>query len=225
MLKHKRVGERKKTNCGLYAEIVAYNNCNEILVRFDNGMDKKTTYRNFVAGNVLCPMLYEYVESGIKVTNPNGGATFLIDEVDLDKVTSRTWHITNDGYVAARVSGNNKMGSKIEMLHRLIMRPPTGMLVDHVNHIKTDNRRANLRLATKAENGMNARLSAGNRSGYKGVSFDKRSNRWRAYITREYRQIHLGYFDCARQAAQAYDATAANLFGEFANTNFKGVAV
>lgn len=88
--------------------------------------------------------------------------------------------------------------------------------VDHRNGDGLDNRRANLRPATAAQNAANQQLSIANTTGYKGVSL-YRNGRFRASIQRR----HLGYFDTAADAARAYDAAALDLFGDFAHLNFE----
>jgi hypothetical protein len=57
-------------------------------------------------------------------------------------------------------------------------------------------------------------------TGYKGVSFIERLGKYRAYIRSEGKQIHLGTFSSAEEAAQVYDTAAKSIFGEFARTNF-----
>lgn len=91
-------------------------------------------------------------------------------------------------------------------------------LVDHVNGDGLDNRRENLRAATPLQNVGNL-FSPLNTSGFKGVG-RYRNGRWRAYISRDRRHVHLGYFDTPEEAARAYDAAASEHFGEFARLNF-----
>lgn len=96
--------------------------------------------------------------------------------------------------------------------------PPADLDIDHRDCDGQNNRWANLRLATRSQNGGNARLSAANTSGFKGVG--KRGNRWRAYLVSGNVHHHLGYFDDAESAARAYDRKALEVFGEHARLNF-----
>ena len=89
--------------------------------------------------------------------------------------------------------------------------------VDHINHDKLDNTRANLRLATMSQNIGNSQRSKRNQSGYKGVYFCKNANRWRAKICRNRHTYHLGLFDTPQEAHEAYCKAANQLFGDFAN--------
>jgi hypothetical protein len=87
-----------------------------------------------------------------------------------------------------------------------------------------DSPRANLHLANHAENSRNARLYTNNTSGYKGVSWHKRSRQWQARITLDRKSRYLGCFATREEAARAYDAAARELHGEFARLNFPGEA-
>jgi hypothetical protein len=104
-------------------------------------------------------------------------------------------------------------------MHRqLIPDVPAGLVIDHINADGLDNRHANLRLATVAQNAANSRPRK-SRAGLKGVTFAKGKNRWRASIVANGSRIHLGYFRDPRDAAKAYDAAAKKYFGEFAYLN------
>lgn len=87
--------------------------------------------------------------------------------------------------------------------------------VDHKNCIRTDNRIENLRLANDHQNGANRSLMSNNTSGRKGVSWDKRSNRWKAAITVRGRKIYLGSHVELDDAYAAYVAASKHHFGEF----------
>ena len=103
-------------------------------------------------------------------------------------------------------------------LHRALMDAPAGMQVDHMDTDGLNNRRGNLRLATRHQNGQNSRLSRRNTSGFKGVSWDRQRNKWRAKIKFGDKQSHLGLFDSAEGAHAAYCEASARLHGEFGRT-------
>jgi hypothetical protein len=75
--------------------------------------------------------------------------------------------------------------------------------VDHKNRNGLDNRRSNLRIASHAQNMQNRGLDKHNRSGYRGVSWEKRWQRWRAVIQVDGRQQHIGHFKNIEEAASA----------------------
>lgn len=88
--------------------------------------------------------------------------------------------------------------------------------VDHKNLVKDDNRWANLRLATTAENQRNTGLRRDNTSGLKGACWIRSTGSWQSYIRVNGRQLHLGYFATKEEAHAAYVAAAREHFGEFA---------
>jgi len=92
---------------------------------------------------------------------------------------------------------------------------------DHVNQDSLDDRRFNLRIATRAENNRNRNLQKNNSSGFIGVSRLNRLRRrpWQAYIKAGGKTIHLGYFATPEQAANAYNQAARLHHGELATLN------
>lgn len=92
---------------------------------------------------------------------------------------------------------------------------PDGWL-DHADGNRSNNRIANLRIASKTMNAANSAIRSDNTSGYKGVSWVKRLGRWKAQIRFEGKTKELGRFDTKEEAARAYALAAAELFGEFA---------
>jgi hypothetical protein len=103
-------------------------------------------------------------------------------------------------------------------LHRLIMQAPRGMVVDHVNGNRLDNRRCNLRLATTAENIRNMAIRGGT-SQFKGVYYNTPRGRWRAHICCDRKKLNLGDYATEEAAARAYNKAAIELFGPFARLN------
>ena len=119
-------------------------------------------------------------------------------------------------YKALRI----KIDGKPYLSHRLAWLFMTGEWpltdLDHKNMNTLDNRFKNLREATKKQNGANRSVLSNNVSGYKGVSFYKRTKKWVAYIGNNNKKIHLGYFNTPEEAHAAYVTAANKYFGEFA---------
>jgi hypothetical protein len=123
------------------------------------------------------------------------------------------WRMGTDGYRRRR---NNPL-----CLHHLIMgKPQKGKVTDHRNHNGLDNRKANLKEVTYAQNNQNTRPRKNSTSQYKGVDRMKRyKGKWRAQILHEGKKSHLGLFMCEKEAALAYNKKALELWGEHALLN------
>nr|WP_313659107.1 HNH endonuclease [Achromobacter ruhlandii] len=137
----------------------------------------------------------------------------LVDAQDQHLIGAYRWYIRRGGYVVRFVAGQTIF------LHREVMKPAAGLMVDHINGDKLDNRRENLRVCTNAQNSMNQRRSAGNTSGFKGVRRNAVGRKWEAIIKCDGKQHYLGVFDDPRVAAHAYNRAAIQLFGDFASLN------
>lgn len=112
----------------------------------------------------------------------------------------------------------NERGKSVWM-HREIMRPPAGMVVDHINANGLNNCRSNMRVCTPLENGHNSGPS-GRSSRFKGVSYDDLFHRWDAAICLDRRMVPIGSFATEVEAARAYDRVARRMQGKFAWLNF-----
>lgn len=147
------------------------------------------------------------------------GRVTTIDAGDRERVCAQLWRV--DAYGPGLLYVRARSGSPAIFLHRFILDAPDAFDVDHRDGDGLNNTRANLRLATRQHNAANARLSARNKTGYKGVSLtrDSAGCPFTACVVYQKRTIHLGYFANAEEAARAYDAKAVELFGEYARTN------
>jgi hypothetical protein len=141
------------------------------------------------------------------------GKFTLVDDEDFEKLNKFKWYF-HDGYAIRQVKG------KIVRMHREIANTPIDMLTDHINGDKLDNRKVNLRPCTTAQNVQNRSNQSNNSSGFKGVSWSKKNNKWSAMININKKRTHLGYFKTAEEAAKVYDLAAIENYGEFANLNF-----
>lgn len=90
-------------------------------------------------------------------------------------------------------------------------------ILDHIDNNGLNNSISNLRAATVTQNGWNAKKSSRNQSGYKGVSFNKEKNKWRAAIHVNKKTKLIGYFSSPEEASIAYQKESAALHGEFYN--------
>jgi hypothetical protein len=170
------------------------------------------------------------IEIPLSIQGKNAGKyTAIVDDCDADLAELR-WRveITSTHCIYA-VRANRDFDIPIkERMHRVILedmleRPLKECeFVDHVNGNGLDNRRGNLRLATKSQNAQNRRKVNGTTSQYKGTTWDKHSNKWKAQIRHNGKLIHLGLFDTEADAHRAYCEKAKELFGEFYNDGTGG---
>lgn len=116
-------------------------------------------------------------------------------------------------YVLIRVDGVSYKAHRLAWQHYYGTAPSTDL--DHINGVRSDNRISNLRPATRGENLRNSPKHRDNKSGFKGVYWSKWAGKWHARIMISYKRIHLGFFDDPREASDAYEAKARELFGEF----------
>jgi hypothetical protein len=163
-------------------------------------------------------------ERNVKEIFTSKGEAILVDDEDFERVSKFSWRITNGyGCIDRRENGRK---FRIYM-HRLLLelKEDDGLMVDHINGIRTDNRRANLRICTQAQNQRNRGAQRNNSTGYKGVSFISRENRYHAAIKVNGKTKALGNFGTAEEAHAAYCAAALELHGEFANFGDKNEQV
>ena len=124
-------------------------------------------------------------------------AGLLFDEEDRALIESRSWSLTADGYAHAAYRENGRLVTVY--LHRLLMKPPSGVLVDHINGNRLDNRRGNLRLVDAMGNSENQGGWRNSTSRFRGVCWDTRYRKWHAYA----RGRTIGRFDSEQEAAAA----------------------
>jgi hypothetical protein len=142
-----------------------------------------------------------------------GGYAY-VDAADYERFNRWNWNMAGGGY-AARVENGTTV-----LMHRLIMKPPKGMVVDHADGNRCNNCRSNLRVCTRKENQRNIRKQRGARSPFKGVYYDMRRGKIFAQYYFEGRAQWLGYFETGLDAARAHDHAVVQTFGEFARVNF-----
>lgn len=141
-----------------------------------------------------------------------------IDVDDISLVECFNWYALKNGKTvyAVRHGPTEKCGkrSKVSM-HRTLLSPLPGVEVDHIDRCGTNNRRSNLRQATRAQNLQNRGLSSNNRAGHKGVSWHKRAKKWRAALQVNGSRIYLGLFGTVEAAADAYAQASTRHHQEF----------
>ena len=147
------------------------------------------------------------------------GAEILVDRADYDRLNQYRWFAagTKNGYAGRSVTRNGK--SRVCYMHRELLAPPPGFVVDHVNGNPLDNRRSNLRICTHSQNCVNRTVSH-NSYGFVGIGYDPVQDRYQAGVTQDGARFRGPWRLTAKEAAKDYDCLARGVHGEYARLNF-----
>jgi hypothetical protein len=152
------------------------------------------------------------------------GKFAIVDPEDYDRLNKYRWHVTKNGntFYAKRNPRVGRRGRAPSIyMHRCIIKVPPPLVIDHINFNGLDNRKANLRLATRTQNNRHVRRTRNpGTSKYKGVSWYTREKRWVVKIHADGKTHTVGYFTDEVEAAKAYDKAAKIYHAEFAALNF-----
>ncbi len=151
------------------------------------------------------------------------GQFAIVDDKDYDRLNRHRWYARKasyGGFFAVTTITLNKIAVKMYM-HREIMGLAKGdrRVIDHLDHNTLDNRRANLRICTQAQNLCNRGPDAHTSSQYKGVSWNKECKKWDVRISVQGKQICFGLFEDETYAARVYNTAAQKYHGKYARLN------
>jgi hypothetical protein len=150
--------------------------------------------------------------------NSTPAQSFLIDDDDYERVIALKWYKLKNGYIAHVFKENRK--SRCIYLHRFIMNLISNnrkIVIDHINHILTDNRKENLRICSSANNNHNRNIASNNKTGLKGVC--ENHNKFQTQINFNNHVFYLGVNADKQFAGYLYDYFARKLFGDFVLCN------
>ena len=140
----------------------------------------------------------------------------LVDTEDYYWLNKHKWSVAKRIGVTYAQTANKSDGKwQPILMHKLIMQPPDGFVVDHINENGLDNRRCNLRLSNKAQNVINSSKKKIGNSKYTGVHFSKGTLSWHAYITFDKKRKHIGCFDTEEEARLARAKYEVEYYGDF----------
>lgn len=145
--------------------------------------------------------------------NPDNGIFTRIQSTQSIRAGDIAGSKSNQGYLQIRINCKQYQAHRLAWLY-VYGEMPNGM-IDHINGVKDDNRIKNLRESTSQQNQFNTGSYKNNKSGYKGVSFHKSSNKWSAKATLNGKGKHLGLFTTPELASQAYKVFATKHHAEF----------
>ena len=131
----------------------------------------------------------------------------LVDDEDFYFLNQFKWH-ENKGYARTVI-----------YMHNLILKPKDKMLVDHKNRNRLDNERENLRYATHSQSQANRTLQSNNRSGFRGVYWNKGAKKWKVDIKTNGIKKFVGTFTSKIEAAKAYNKACLEIYGQYASLN------
>lgn len=151
------------------------------------------------------------------------GKFALVDDSDFEYLMQWKWHVRKDCHTYyASVNTPHRRGKLKRWqigMHVMLMNPPKGYVVDHIDHNGLNNQRSNLRICTALGNAQHAKIRKDNTSGFKGVSWHKPNKQWIVYINVSKNRIFIGGFKDKIKAAKAYNRAAKKYHGEFAFFN------
>lgn len=146
------------------------------------------------------------------------GKVAIIDDEDFDLVSGYNWCANKRGrswYAITSIYSDGRRQGSLHM-HRLILGLMDSRIhTDHIDGNGLNNQRSNLRPCTHSENMRNRRMGVNNKSGYKGVFWDKNTENWRAQIRINGTKKDLGRFASPEAAYAAYCKASRELHGEF----------
>lgn len=142
----------------------------------------------------------------------------LVDDEDYERLKDYSWCVDTKGYAYRNIPRVEGKSQKRVKMHRQVLGLTESFpLADHRDCNRLNNQKYNLRIGNHHQNSANRLKSSLNTSGFKGVCWNRQSQKWQAGIKYEGRSMHLGLFATPEEAHKAYCTAAAELFGEFAN--------
>ena len=142
----------------------------------------------------------------------------IVDVIDYEYLKQWKWYADKQRSEYRATRSIRKDGKRITQRMHQVVAERMGIdspSIDHINRDQLDNRRLNLRAATDSQQQHNQGMQSDNNSGYIGVCWEQKSQKWKSQIQHKCKDYFLGYFDDKRQAYLAYACAKIEYAGEF----------
>ena len=160
------------------------------------------------------------IEGNIAYVTLTKGYEAIIDADDVFLVDKWNWYASIQGNTVYASRSFMHNGSRVYLsMHRAIMKTKENLHVDHKDGNGLNNRKSNLRLASRSQNMRNMKIRKDNASGSKGVSCHKQREKWAAYINVNGKRKNLGLHETVEKASAAYKAASLKFHGDFGRTH------
>lgn len=157
----------------------------------------------------------------MKTIDLNLGLSVMVDDEDYEFLSQFNWFAKKDHnthYAQRNQLANDEDDLSVGM-HRIIMKAPKHLQVDHIDRNGLNNQKSNLRLVSNAQNAQNTRAHIDSKSGIRGVSWESSRRKWSVTITVDYKTIRVGRYQNIEEAIAARDA-ASRLYHPFNADNY-----
>lgn len=135
------------------------------------------------------------------------GKYALVDNEDYAELSKYKWYLNDNGYAA------KSQKQPTRYMHKLVFGHQTLPHIDHINRNKLDNRKSNLRECTISENMANQSIRSDNKSGYKGISWDSKKNKWFACTRKNKKTIYIGRYKNINDAIREHEKVFLEIHG------------
>ena len=158
----------------------------------------------------------------MKLLSIHGGLFARVDDSDFERLSEFNWHLSRRKKSSFYVARTKYLGSRRSTkvyLHREIMQPPEGKIVDHIDRDVLNNQRSNLRICTYSQNNCNLSPRKNVSSRFKGVSFCNTYKKWLAVLSYDGKELLRKKYDTELEAVRSYNSACLKHHGEFALPN------
>jgi len=149
-------------------------------------------------------MTKESISEPLLSFNPDTGSIKWLTSRGRMKAGDEAGRYDRDGYVRVTIKSKTYLAHRLMWLFVHKTMPPDGVEVDHINHVRDDNRISNLRLSpftSVHKNQHNRSLGKNNTSGHMGVR--RSGEKWRAEIKIDGKKVSLGTYSLLEDAVTA----------------------